>query len=67
MLHIAKIQTKYDATLFQDNVIIGKMPIMLRSCRCILHGKDEEELARLGWYLYPFFKHCFFLLITFIV
>ncbi|CAA0827404.1 nuclear RNA polymerase C2 [Striga hermonthica] len=35
------IQTKKD-------VIIGRMPIMLRSCRCILYGKDEEELARLG-------------------
>ncbi|KAG2301822.1 hypothetical protein Bca52824_030473 [Brassica carinata] len=32
----------------KDKVIIGRMPIMLRSCRCILHGKDEEELARLG-------------------
>ncbi|CAG7873230.1 unnamed protein product, partial [Brassica rapa] len=32
----------------KDNVIIGRMPIMLRSCRCVLHGKDEEELARLG-------------------
>ncbi|CAN8267479.1 unnamed protein product, partial [Cochlearia groenlandica] len=32
----------------KDDVIIGRMPIMLRSCRCVLHGKDEEELARLG-------------------
>ncbi|KAF2551584.1 hypothetical protein F2Q68_00035772 [Brassica cretica] len=32
----------------KDNVTIGRMPIMLRSCRCVLHGKDEEELARLG-------------------
>ncbi|GFY88572.1 nuclear RNA polymerase C2 [Actinidia rufa] len=24
------------------------MPIMLRSCCCILHGKDEAELSRLG-------------------
>ncbi|KAF2530625.1 hypothetical protein F2Q70_00031348 [Brassica cretica] len=31
----------------KDNVTIGRMPIMLRSCRCVLHGKDEEELARL--------------------
>ncbi|KAJ4966765.1 hypothetical protein NE237_018614 [Protea cynaroides] len=30
------------------NVVIGSMPIMLRSCRCILNGKDEAELARLG-------------------
>ncbi|KAF8049674.1 hypothetical protein N665_0012s0274 [Sinapis alba] len=32
----------------KDKVIIGRLPIMLRSCRCVLHGKDEEELARLG-------------------
>ncbi|CAF1919240.1 unnamed protein product [Brassica napus] len=32
----------------KDKVVIGRMPIMLRSCRCVLHGKDEEELARLG-------------------
>ncbi|XP_043723614.1 DNA-directed RNA polymerase III subunit 2 [Telopea speciosissima] len=30
------------------NVVVGRMPIMLRSCRCILNGKDEAELARLG-------------------
>ncbi|WOH04390.1 hypothetical protein DCAR_0623799 [Daucus carota subsp. sativus] len=32
----------------KNDVIIGKMPIMLRSCCCLLYGKDEEELARLG-------------------
>ncbi|KAL2514714.1 nuclear RNA polymerase C2 [Forsythia ovata] len=30
------------------DVIIGRMPIMLRSCCCVLYGKDEEELARCG-------------------
>ncbi|GAB2295727.1 DNA-directed RNA polymerase III subunit 2 [Dionaea muscipula] len=30
------------------DVLIGRMPIMLRSCKCALYGKDEEELARLG-------------------
>ncbi|KAL5178556.1 DNA-directed RNA polymerase III subunit 2 [Glycine soja] len=29
-------------------VEIGRMPIMLRSCCCVLHGKDEAELAKLG-------------------
>ncbi|KAL8506631.1 hypothetical protein ACS0TY_017502 [Phlomoides rotata] len=29
-------------------VIIGRMPIMLRSCCCILYGKDDEELAKYG-------------------
>lgn len=32
----------------KNNVIIGRMPIMLRSCCCVLHGKDGAELARLG-------------------
>ncbi|KAA8519298.1 hypothetical protein F0562_013554 [Nyssa sinensis] len=32
----------------KNNVIIGRMPIMLRSCCCALYGKDEAELARLG-------------------
>ncbi|XP_052171980.1 DNA-directed RNA polymerase III subunit 2 isoform X2 [Diospyros lotus] len=32
----------------KNNVIIGRMPIMLRSRSCVLHGKDEAELARLG-------------------
>lgn len=30
------------------DVVIGRMPIMLRSRCCVLHGKDEAELARLG-------------------
>ncbi|CAA0831190.1 nuclear RNA polymerase C2 [Striga hermonthica] len=34
-------QTKKDVT-------IGRMPIMLRSCCCILYGKDEEERSRYG-------------------
>lgn len=33
---------------FKKDVIIGRMPIMLRSSSCVLYGKDEEELAKLG-------------------
>ncbi|CAJ1951538.1 unnamed protein product [Sphenostylis stenocarpa] len=29
-------------------VEIGRMPIMLRSCCCVLYGRDEAELAKLG-------------------
>ncbi|KAL4423845.1 hypothetical protein ABPG75_001146 [Micractinium tetrahymenae] len=29
-------------------IVIGRMPIMLRSDRCVLTGKSEEELARVG-------------------
>ncbi|MED6179430.1 DNA-directed RNA polymerase III subunit 2 [Stylosanthes scabra] len=32
----------------KTNLCIGRMPIMLRSHSCVLHGKDEAELARLG-------------------
>ncbi|CAA6656402.1 unnamed protein product [Spirodela intermedia] len=36
-------------TLVQKkDVVIGRMPIMLRSSCCVLNGKDEAELARLG-------------------
>ncbi|KAL1547602.1 DNA-directed RNA polymerase III subunit 2 [Salvia divinorum] len=36
-----RIQKKRD-------VIIGRLPIMLKSCCCVLYGRDEEELARYG-------------------
>ncbi|KAK3275089.1 DNA-directed RNA polymerase III subunit RPC2 [Cymbomonas tetramitiformis] len=29
-------------------ILIGRMPIMLRSSHCVLAGKDEAQLARLG-------------------
>lgn len=29
-------------------VVIGRIPLMLRSDRCVLKGKDEAQLARLG-------------------
>lgn len=29
-------------------VVIGRIPLMLRSDRCVLKGKSEEELAHLG-------------------
>ncbi|XP_058743798.1 DNA-directed RNA polymerase III subunit 2-like [Vicia villosa] len=32
----------------EKNILIGRMPIMLRSCRCVLNNRDEAELARLG-------------------
>ncbi|KAK2643847.1 hypothetical protein Ddye_019042 [Dipteronia dyeriana] len=37
-----------EKTMQRKDVTIGRMPIMLRSCCCILYGKDEAELARLG-------------------
>lgn len=32
----------------REGVLIGQMPIMLRSSFCVLKGKDEDELAKLG-------------------
>lgn len=32
----------------RKGLLIGQMPIMLRSSHCVLRGKDEAELARLG-------------------
>ncbi|PWA50905.1 nuclear RNA polymerase C2 [Artemisia annua] len=32
----------------KSNVVIGRLPIMLRSCRCILYEKDEVALENLG-------------------
>lgn len=34
--------------LLQREVIIGRMPIMLKSSKCVLYGKDEDELAKVG-------------------
>eukprot|EP00889_Picochlorum_renovo_P005632 jgi/Picre1/32662/NNA_008008.t1 len=32
----------------QGAIAIGRMPLMLRSDRCALHGKSEKEMAELG-------------------
>ncbi|GAQ79190.1 DNA-directed RNA polymerase III subunit 2 [Klebsormidium nitens] len=32
----------------QGAIVIGRMPLMLRSSRCVLKDKNEEELAELG-------------------
>lgn len=32
----------------QGALVIGRMPLMLRSSRCVLHGRSDAELARLG-------------------
>ena len=31
----------------RQNVVIGRMPIMLRSCKCVLTDKSRGELAEL--------------------
>lgn len=32
----------------EEELELGRMPIMLRSKHCVLHGKSEQELMRLG-------------------
>ncbi|CAM6092659.1 unnamed protein product [Calypogeia fissa] len=32
----------------QGALVVGRMPLMLRSSRCVLYGKTEAELAKLG-------------------
>ncbi|KAJ3409998.1 DNA-directed RNA polymerase III core subunit ret1, partial [Chytridiales sp. JEL 0842] len=40
--------TRNGQLIKKRNVEIGRMPIMLRSSRCVLRSKPPEELARLG-------------------
>ena len=34
--------------LIKRDVVVGRMPIMLKSSKCILHGVSDEMLARMG-------------------
>lgn len=46
-----KVDIEYlrdDKHVSRTNVLIGHLPIMLRSNRCVLAGRSEEELAALG-------------------
>ena len=40
--------TRGDEIVLTRNIVIGKIPIMLRSENCILSGKSEAELAKLN-------------------
>ena len=40
--------TRGQSIVNKTGVIIGKMPIMLRSSNCVLRDKNAEELATLG-------------------
>lgn len=52
--YAAPIKVNYEYTLpnqtksKKENQVIGRMPIMLRSSCCVLSGKDEAELSKLG-------------------
>eukprot|EP00871_Galdieria_phlegrea_P004629 jgi/Galph1/5167/GphlegSOOS_G3882.1 len=40
--------TRGKEVLIRKDIPIGRMPIMLRSSHCVLNGKTDEELAKLG-------------------
>lgn len=44
------VQIKYTRgkNLVQRNVEIGRLPVMLRSNKCVLTGKDDAELSRMN-------------------
>ncbi|KAJ3509908.1 hypothetical protein NLJ89_g4971 [Agrocybe chaxingu] len=44
---IVTIQYTRGKNIVQRNVNIGRLPIMLRSCKCVLTGRSEEQLARM--------------------
>ncbi|KAJ3742965.1 hypothetical protein DFH05DRAFT_1498772 [Lentinula detonsa] len=44
---IVTVQYTRGKKIVQRNVNIGRLPIMLRSNKCVLTGKDEKELARM--------------------
>lgn len=39
--------TRGKSRVIRKGIVIGRMPIMLRSSRCVLTGKSEEEMARM--------------------
>ena len=39
--------TRGKSIVIKNSVVIGRIPIMLRSSKCVLTGKSEEELAQL--------------------
>ncbi|XP_074579327.1 DNA-directed RNA polymerase III subunit 2 [Curcuma longa] len=45
---VANQATKNPEVKRLAGLVIGRMPIMLRSSRCVLSGKDDAELAKLG-------------------
>ena len=46
-IYVSLRYTRGRQIVLKKGVEIGRMPIMLRSQKCILHGKTERELAQL--------------------
>lgn len=40
--------TRGSQRIVRNNLVIGRMPIMLRSSNCVLYGKPEFELAKMN-------------------
>lgn len=46
-IHVTIQYTRGKSVVRRPNVNIGRLPIMLRSNKCVLAGKEEVELARM--------------------
>ena len=48
MIYVDIEYTKEGKRIKRNGVPIGRLPVMLRSKLCVLYGKNEKELAKLG-------------------
>ena len=48
IVHLYQMLVHSFSLVTQGGLVIGRIPIMLRSCRCVLTGKTESQLAELG-------------------
>jgi DNA-directed RNA polymerase III subunit RPC2 len=40
--------TRAKQIVMRKGLVIGRMPIMLRSSKCVLHGRTDEEVMKMG-------------------
>lgn len=62
--YLKKFISYFSVFSLQKDVVIGRMPIMLRSSCCVLNGKDEAELARLGSLLFDIFLKSYIIILV---
>ena len=47
-IYVDVIYPKQSGKHRRNNILIGRMPIMLRSSKCVLNGRNEAQMALLG-------------------
>ena len=47
-IYVDIIYTKQAGKVAKKDILIGRMPVMLRSAKCVLTGKSEAEMATLN-------------------